>query len=415
MPSSRTAPPVVVAGLLTVALWLVTAQAADWVHARYTYLVHSAVVRTVLPHPTGLVVGGEPLTGGAVLVALLAGAVAAAGTFLAVRRLPLWTGRWAAFLGVWFCVVAAAAVAGTARGFAGTSLPWTADHTATLLGSLLESYWGLVNGWVVGLAVVVTLALTDRRDDPAGSRHARALPRVRALPAVLTAVTSAVLLWAGVGLARDVLLLTSWVRDVVPVGARVPVPAMSWGERPQDLLDRPVELALLGVVALVVGVLAALATRRLPPATGRVALGFAVWFACVAAAGAAATVRVVADRLAVFGSVSGPDLHQILPRVQDALSWGVAVGWVVAVLTVLVHRQAGVVVPPAGSAPSDPWPAPAAPARAEEADGPGAASPDGAATSRDATAPAAPEPSASGDDPGGARAEEPVVTGRTPA
>ena len=121
MPSSRTAPPVVVAGLLTVALWLVTAQAADWVHARYTYLVHSAVVRTVLPHPTGLVVGGEPLTGGAVLVALLAGAVAAAGTFLAVRRLPLWTGRWAAFLGVWFCVVAAAAVAGTARGFAGSS------------------------------------------------------------------------------------------------------------------------------------------------------------------------------------------------------------------------------------------------------------------------------------------------------
>jgi len=270
-----------------------------------------------------------------------------------------------------------------------------------------------VNGWVVGLAVVVTLALTDRRDDPAGSRHARALPRVRALPAVLTAVTSAVLLWAGVGLARDVLLLTSWVRDVVPVGARVPVPAMSWGERPQDLLDRPVELALLGVVALVVGVLAALATRRLPPATGRVALGFAVWFACVAAAGAAATVRVVADRLAVFGSVSVPDLHQILPRVQDALSWGVAVGWVVAVLTVLVHRQAGVVVPPAGAAPSDPWPA-----RAEDAVGPGAAAPDGTAapaTPADATAPAAPEPSASGDDPGGARAEEPVVTGRTPA
>lgn len=339
MPSSRTVPSVVVAGLVTAALWLVTAQAADWVHARYTVVVHSAVVRTVLPHPTGLVLGGEPLTGGAVLAALVAGAVAAVGTFLAVRRLPLWTGRWAAFLAVWFCVVVASAVARTVHWFASTEMPWTDDHTAGLLWALTEAYWGLVNGWVVGLAVVVTLALTDRRDDPSGTRHARALPRVRVLPAALTATVSAVLLWAGAGL----------------VG---PVRAMHWGDGPQRLLDEPIEFVLLAVVALVVGVLTALAARRLPAVTGRVALGLAVWFACVAAAAVATAVREVADRLSTFGSVHGPDLNAMLPPVQDALDWGLVLGWVVAVVTVLVHGRAGTPTEP-DTPGGDPWPAPA--------------------------------------------------------
>lgn len=352
-------PPVVVAGLLTAVLWLLTGQAADWVHANATYVVHSAVVRTVLPHPTGLVLGGEPLTGSAVLTAALAGAVAAFGTFLAVRRLPLWTGRWAAFLAVWFTVVAAAVGAGTARSFSGMTLPWTAERTSGLLAALVDGYWGLVNGWVVGLAVVVTLALTDRRDDPAGTRHARALPHVRILPAVLTAVVTAVAVWAGAGVTQQVLLSAPWAGDVLgPLAGRVVPPAMRWGETPQDLLDQPVELGLLAVVALVVGVLAALATRRLPPATGRVALGLAVWFACVAAAATAALVREVAHRLEVFGSLSGPDLNQVLPPVQDALAWGIGLGWLVALLTVLVHRHAGTVVPQTGPV-EDPWPAPA--------------------------------------------------------
>lgn len=412
MPSSRTAPPVVVVGLLTALLWLLTGQAADWVHANATYLVHSAIVRIVLPHPTGLVLGGEPMTGSAVLTAVLAGAVAALGTFLAVRRLPLWTGRWAAFLAVWFTVVAAAVGAGTARWFSGMTLPWTAERTSGLLGALVDGYWGLVNGWVVGLAVVVTLALNDRRDDPAGSRHARALPHVRILPAVLTAVVSAVAVWAGAGLARQVLLATSWARDVLgPLDGRVPPPAMRWGESPQDLLDQPVELGLLGVVALVVGVLVALATRRLPPATGRVALGLAVWFACVAAAATAAAVREVAHRLEVFGSLSGPDLNQVLPPVQDALAWGIGLGWVVALLTVLVHRHAGTVVPE-GVPVEDPWPAPApAPVATEDPAVPDHGE-EGEDAARDELAPRDEQVQSEGAD-AGQRARP--VTDRTPA
>lgn len=339
--------------MLTAVLWIVTGQAADLVHARYTYVVHSAVVRTVLPHPTGLVLGGEPPTGSTVLTAVLAGAVAAVVVLLAVRRLPRATGRWAAFLASWFAVVVASAVAGTAHWFASVPFPSSPDVAHSLVLSLTDGYWGLANGWVVGLAVVVTLASTDRRDEPLPSRHARALPPSRAVPAVLAAGLSATVLWAAVGALAVVLPRgagTSGAGDAVHA---VLLPsAMMVGPRPLDVLARPVELVLAVGVGLVVACLAALVTFRLPRSTGRCALVLSVWFACVVASVLAAAARRVVDRVEVFGGLHPADLAQILPFVEAALAWGLAYGWVVGLVAMLAHQR--IMRPDAAPAPA--WP-----------------------------------------------------------
>ncbi|MFF2267886.1 hypothetical protein ACFVTZ_06450 [Cellulosimicrobium cellulans] len=355
MPSSRTVPAVVVAGTLTAVLWMVTGRLGDWLSGM-SHAVPGTVVRALLPHPTGA--GGGPVSGSTLLTAALAGTVVAAGTQLVLRRLPSGTGRWATFLGVWFTVVAASALAATAAWFAGVTLPWRADTITELVATALGGWWGLVNGLLVGLAVVVTRALTDRRDDPAGTRHTRAPATVRAWPAGLAAGAATGVLWAAAGVGRTVLPgavdpQSPWgvARDVVLLpSARLAVDR-------DALLADPVHLALPLGVALAVGLLTALAARRLPPTEGRWALLLSTWFACVAGAAVAAAVPVVVSTVRSGGVL--PDAGRVLPVLQAGLAWGLVCGVLVAPLAVVVHRAAGAVPDAAGDA-DEPWPAPAA-------------------------------------------------------
>lgn len=382
MPSSRTVPAVVVAGTLTAVLWMVTGRLGDW-SSGMSLAVPGAVVRALLPHPTAPVAAGAPVSGSTLLTAALAGALVAAGTQLAVRRLPAGTGRWATFLAVWFSAVAASATAATAAWFAGVTLPWRADTITELVATALGGWWGLVNGLLVGLAVVVTRALTDRRDDPAGTRHTRAPATVRAWPAALAAGAATGVLWAAAGVGRTVLPgavdpQSPWgvARDVVLLpSARLAVDR-------DALLADPVHLALPLGVALAVGLLAALAARRLPPAEGRWALLLATWFACVAGAAVAAAVPVVVSTVTAGGVL--PDVGRALPVLQAGLAWGLVCGVLVAPLAVVVHRAAGPVPDAAGDA-EDPWPAPAAETTVDQGE-PGAPTEADGSTTRPADA-----------------------------
>lgn len=357
MPSSRTVPAVVVAGTLTAVLWVVTGRLGDWLSGM-SHAVPGTVVRALLPHPAAPVAAGAPVSGSTLLTAALAGALVAAGTQLAVRRLPAGTGRWATFLAVWFSTVAASAIAATAAWFAGVTLPWRADTITELVATALGGWWGLVNGLLVGLAVVVTRALTDRRDDPAGTRHTRAPATVRAWPAALAAGAATGVLWAAAGVGRTVLPgavdpQSPWgvARDVVLLpSARLAVDR-------DALLADPVHLALPLGVALAVGLLTALAARRLPPTEGRWTLLLATWLACVAGAAVAAAVPVVVSTVTAGGVL--PDVGRALPVLQAGLAWGLVCGVLVAPLAVVVHRAAGAVPDTAGDA-EEPWPAPAA-------------------------------------------------------
>ena len=355
MPSSRTVPSVVVAGALTAVLWVVTGRVGDWLSGASDVLP-GALVRAVLPHPTGVASGG-PVSGSTLLAAALAGALVAAGTHLALRRLPAGTGRWATFLAVWFAVVAASALAATASWFAGVTLPWRADTVTELVATALGGWWGFVEGPLVALAVAVTRALTDRRDDPAGTRHTRAPATVRACPAALAAGTTAGVLWAAAGVGRTLLpgaadAQSPWgvARDVVLLpSARLAVDV-------DALLADPVHLALPLGVGLVVAVLTALAARRLPPVEGTGALVLAVWLACSAGAALAAVVPVVVSTVQAGGVL--PDAGRALPVLEAGLAWGLVCGVVVAPFAALVHRAAGARPDVAPEPAEDPWPAP---------------------------------------------------------
>jgi len=390
MPSSRTAPAVVVAGLLTAALWVVTGQLAGWLRSGTADLVPGAVLRAALPHPTGAVSAGEPLSGATILAAALAGAVGALGTYLALRRLPSGTGRWATFLAVWFSVVAASALAGSALWFAGITLPWTAQTLEEFVAAAFGGYWGLANGVVVAVAVAVTRDLVDRHDDPAGTRHTRTPARVRAWPAALGAGMATGLLWAGAGVARTLVPVpvdpqTSWgiARDVVLLpAARIPLDQA-------QLLAHPVPLVLPVVVGLVVAVLTGLATRRLPPAEGRWPLLLAVWLACVLGSALASVVPLVVSAVEAGGAL--PDAGRTLPVLEAGLAWGLVCGVFVALLAVVVHGYAGPVA--AGDEPSDePWPAPSGTVGENAADGASAGAAAGADGPKDAEGAAATRP-----------------------
>ncbi|KZM77185.1 hypothetical protein [Cellulosimicrobium sp. I38E] len=386
MPSSRTVPAVVVAGTLTAVLWMVTGRLGDWLSGT-SLAVPGTGVRALLPHPTAPVAAGAPVSGSTLLTAALAGALVAAGTQLAVRRLPAGTGRWATFLAVWFSTVAASALAATAAWFAGVTLPWRADTITELVATALGGWWGLVNGLLVGLAVVVTRALTDRRDDPAGTRHTRAPATVRAWPAALAAGAATGVLWAAAGVGRTVLPgavdpQSPWgvARDVVLLpSARLAVDR-------DALLADPVHLALPLGVGLAVGLLTALAARRLPPAEGRWALLLSAWFACVAGAAVAAAVPVVVSTVTAGGVL--PDAGRALPVLQAGLAWGLVCGVLVAPLAVVVHRAAGARPHDGAEGVEEPWPAPVTAEPADQHDAgvaDDAASPDPRSEADDAT------------------------------
>lgn len=352
-------PAVVAAGTLTAVLWVVTGRAADWL-AGAGHTLPAGLVRTVLPHPTGVVTGGQQVSGSTVLTAALAGGLVALGTHLVLRRLPAGEGRGAAFLAVWGAAVLASALAATAAWFAGVTLAWRADTVTRFVATALGGWWGFVDGPLVAVTVAVARALTDRHDDPAGTRHTRTPTRVRAWPAALAAGTATGVLWAAAGVGRTTLPgaadpQSPWgvARDVVLLpSARISVDRAA-------LLADPVHLLLPVGVGLAVGLLTALAARRLPPVEGRAALLLAVWLACAGGAALAAAVPVVASTLAAGGVL--PDAGRTLPVLESGLAWGMVCGVLVAPLAVVVHRHAGARPLAEAATADEPWPAPVTP------------------------------------------------------
>jgi hypothetical protein len=94
------------------------------------------------------------------------------------------------------------------------------------------------------------------------------------------------------------------------------------------------------LVALVTGSIAHLAARALPAGVGALPLLLAVWSAAVAASSIGATVQVVDafasdwSRAALAGTVNG-----LIPYLTGGGWWGLALGWIVGLVAVCVHRR----------------------------------------------------------------------------
>ncbi|MFF3065259.1 hypothetical protein ACFVQ3_11930 [Oerskovia sp. NPDC057915] len=344
--TSRRDPAVLVAGLVVSILWVGTAVLSDWVHANFTYRVHSALVRTFLPHPNGTVPGGSAITGQTILAALLAGLVVMVVAYLATRRLPRRTGTWGVFLGTWFGVVAGGTAGSVADTVADISFPAPLNPAFHLLAASFEGgWWGLVNGWLVGASLVGALALTSRSSAEAlpATRRAREPLRARAWPAVLAAGLTASLVWVAVGAGSSWLVWHRSARGPIDLVTEAATGAMVLRFAPQGQPVQGMEVALALVVALVVASGTWLATRRLPPHAGRWTLVLAVWFATVAAAVVPAATRSFTTYTA-FGLHSAT-MNMVLPTVQASLFWPLVTGWVAGLVAVLVYaRTAGATV-----------------------------------------------------------------------
>ncbi|TGJ96118.1 hypothetical protein DLJ96_10120, partial [Actinotalea fermentans ATCC 43279 = JCM 9966 = DSM 3133] len=243
-----------VAGLVTSILWVGTAVLSDWVHANLTYRFHSALVRTFLPHPNGTVPGGSTVTGQTILAALLAGLVAMVVAYLATRRLPRRTGTWAVFLGTWFGVVVGGTAGSVTDTVADISFPSPMNPAFHLLSASFDGgWWGLVNGWLVGVALVGALALTNRSSEalPA-TRRARKPLRARAWPTVLAAGLTASLVWVVLGAVSSWLVWHRSARGPIDLVTEVATGAMTFRLAPQAQPVQGTEVALALVVGLVV-------------------------------------------------------------------------------------------------------------------------------------------------------------------
>ncbi|MFE4465597.1 hypothetical protein ACFRCR_10820 [Oerskovia sp. NPDC056781] len=346
--TSRRDPAVLVAGLVTSILWVGTAVLSDWVHANFTYRVHSALVRTFLPHPNGTVPGGSAITGQTILAALLAGLVVMVMAYLATRRLPRRTGTWGVFLGTWLGVVVGGTAGSVADTVADISFPAPLNPAFHLLSASFDgSWWGLLNGWLVGIALVGALALTNRSAEEAlpATRRARKRLRARAWPTVLAAGLTAGLVWVVLGAGSSWLVWHRSARGPIDLVAEVATGAMIFRFAPQGRPVQGMEVALALVVGLLVAGGTWLATRRLPPSAGRWTLVLAVWFAAVAAATVPAATRSFTTYTA-FGLHSAT-MNMVLPVVQASLFWPLVTGWVTGLVAVLVYTRTG------GAAPAD--------------------------------------------------------------
>lgn len=346
-----------VAGLVTSILWVGTAVLSDWVHANFTYRVHSALVRTFLPHPNGTVPGGSAITGQTILAALLAGLVVTVVAYLATRRLPRRTGTWGVLLGTWFGVVAGGTAGSVADTVADISFPAPMNPTFHLLAASFDGgWWGLVNGWLVGVALVGSLALTSRSSAEAlpATRRARKPLRARAWPTVIVAGLTASALWVAVGAGSSWLVWHRSARGPIDLVAEAATGAMIFRFAPQAQPLQGTEAVLALVVGLVVAGGTWLATRRLPPSAGRWTLVLAVWFTAVAAAVVPAATRSFTTYTA-FGLHSAT-MNMVLPTVQASLFWPLVTGWVTGLVAVLVYARTGGATPADASPEDSPGP-----------------------------------------------------------
>lgn len=356
--TSRRDPAVLVAGLVSSILWIGTAVLSDWVHANFTYKVHSALVKTVLPHPTGTVPDGTAITGQTILSAFLVGLVVIVVTYLATRRLPRRAGTWAVFLGAWFALVVGGTAGSVADTAADIAVPPVMSPAFELLAASFDGgWWGMAYGWLVGLALVGALALSNRSAASAlpSTRRARKPVRARAYPAVLVAGLVAPMLWVAVGVGGSWLVWHRSARGPIDLFGEVAPGAMILHLAPGARALEVSEVVLAVVVALVVAAGTWLATRRLDPSAGLWTLVLAVWFVVVAGAMLAAAARSFS--LYASSGLHSATLNMVLPSLQASLFWSLALGWVVGLLAALTYRRTGgrkVTDPASGDSSDDP-------------------------------------------------------------
>ncbi|MHA7134280.1 hypothetical protein [Oerskovia turbata] len=337
--TSRRDPAVLAAGLVTSAVWVGSAVLSTWAHASLDQ-VDGSIVRTFLPHPNGAVPHGSALTGQTILAALLAGAVVMAAAYLATRRLPRRSGAWAALLATWCGVILGGAVASVADTVADLVFPAPMNPTFHLLAAVFDgAWWGLLTGWITGLAVVGALAVTGRAAAEAlpATRRARKPARARAYPAVLVAGLAATCAWAATGAAGSWLVWHRKARGAIDLVGEIAPGAMILRLTPQSAPVQATEIVLGVAVGVVVAGGTWLATRRLPPRAGRWTLALAVWFAAIVGAAGAAAVRA----FATYGGLHPTTLDLVAPAAQASLFWPLATGWVGGVLAAVVYARTG--------------------------------------------------------------------------
>jgi hypothetical protein len=330
---------VLVAGLVTSAVWVGSAVLSTWAHGGLDR-VDGSVVRTFLPHPNGALPHGSALTGQTILAALLAGAVVTVTTRLATRRLPRRSGAWAALLATWCGVLLGGALASVADTVADLVFPAPMNPTFHLLAAVFDgAWWGLLTGWIVGLAVVGTLVVTGRAaaDALPATRRARKPARARAYPAVLVAGLTASCVWAATGAAGSWLVWHRKARGAIDLVGEIAPGAMILRLAPQSAPVQTTEVVLGVAVGVVVAGGTWLATRRLPPQAGRWTLALAVWFATVVGAALAAAARA----FATYGGLHPTTIDLVAPAAQASLFWPLATGWVGGVLAAVVYARTG--------------------------------------------------------------------------
>lgn len=151
--------------------------------------------------------------------------------------------------------------------------------------------------------------------------------------------SSAGLLWIGSGVLNRVLL---WTQEAVPyqvVNLAVPA-ALDFSLRPGEYQVSVLAAVTAALVAVITGSIAQLAARALPAGAGALPLLLSVWFAAVAASSIGATVQVIDaflsdwSRAALAGMVNG-----LIPHLTGGGWWGLALGWIVGLVAVRVHRR----------------------------------------------------------------------------
>jgi hypothetical protein len=169
-------------------------------------------------------------------------------------------------------------------------------------------------------------------DDTAVRPRGRwAVPLATALCAgalwIISGVLNGVLLWTADGLPYQLINL------VVPA-------ALDANLRPGEPFVSVLALATVVLVAVVTGAIAHLTARALPAGAGSVPLFLGVWFAAVVASTVGATVQVVDHFVSGWNpSALAATVNGLLPYITGGGYWGLALGWIVAAVAVVVHRR----------------------------------------------------------------------------
>ena len=156
-----------VAAVVAAVLWLLSGVLAGIL---YRLDLSLGSLGTLVPYGMRIMPGGRlHIEVVPVLSALLLGGVILLVTFLAARGQVPGHGRMALFFAGWFAAVAGSVVATTLQSVSYLQVLDGSRFFDSIVRVFLGSgYWGVVVGWLVGLAAVLAAVLAVRRPVPVG-------------------------------------------------------------------------------------------------------------------------------------------------------------------------------------------------------------------------------------------------------